>query len=50
MFLSEPRFEELVCVLETGSSDGAVGEQDIKLAGRLRRRGTAARARKTGDR
>ncbi len=49
-FLSEPRFETLVCVLETGSADGAVDAQDIKLAARLRRRGKAARAKSAGDR
>jgi deoxyribonuclease IV len=50
VFLSEPRFEQLVCVLETGSADGAVTAEDIELAARLRKRGKATRARTTGDR
>jgi deoxyribonuclease-4 len=45
-FLSEPRFEELPCVLETGSHDGAIEADDVELARRLRKRGRAARARK----
>lgn len=43
MFLSEPRFEELPCVWETGSEKGSVTAADIELARRLRRRGTADR-------
>jgi deoxyribonuclease IV len=44
-FLSEPRFEALPCVLETGREGGGVGTEDVAEAGRLRRRGKAARAR-----
>jgi deoxyribonuclease IV len=45
-FLSEPRFDDLPCVLETGSHDGAIEADDVELARRLRKRGRAARARK----
>jgi deoxyribonuclease-4 len=45
VFLSEPRFDRLVCVLETGHDDGGVTAADIKLATALRRRGSAARRR-----
>ena len=38
-FLSEPRFEELPCVLELNGPE----KKDIRLARRLRREGTAAR-------
>lgn len=44
VFLSEPRFEELPCVLETGSSGGAVAAEDIELARALRARGQGLRA------
>ncbi len=44
-FLSEPRFDQLPCVLETGREKGGVGAEDIALARNLRRRGLAARAR-----
>jgi deoxyribonuclease-4 len=44
-FLSEPRFEELPCVLETGRDGGGAGAQDVADAFRLRKRGKAARAR-----
>jgi deoxyribonuclease-4 len=44
-FLSEPRFEDLPCVLETGTDGGAPSAQDVALATRLRKRGKAARAR-----
>lgn len=43
VFLSEPRFDALVCVLETGSEDGAVSASDLTLARTLRERGAAAR-------
>lgn len=42
-FLSEPRFDELVCVLETGHDDGAPAAQDVSLAMTLRERGLRAR-------
>jgi deoxyribonuclease-4 len=45
VFLSEPRFQDLPCVLETGREDGAVGAEDVTLAGKLRRRGMASRSR-----
>ena len=42
-FLSEPRFEQLPCVLETGSDDGSVSAADIVLARTLRERGVRDR-------
>ena len=44
-FLSEPRFEQLPCVLETGSDGGGPGADDVAMAFKLRKRGMAARAR-----
>jgi deoxyribonuclease IV len=44
-FLSEPRFERLPCVLETGRDKGAVTAEDVALAFKLRKRGKAARTR-----
>jgi deoxyribonuclease-4 len=44
-FLSEPRFEELPCVLETGRDGGSVAAEDVALAFELRKRGKAARTR-----
>ncbi|MGO9903026.1 MAG: deoxyribonuclease IV [Solirubrobacteraceae bacterium] len=44
VFLSEPRFETLPCVLETGHADGKVQASDITLALALRRQGLTARA------
>jgi deoxyribonuclease-4 len=41
-FLSEPRFERLPCVLETGV-EGAPGPEDIALAFKLRERGLRER-------
>ncbi len=41
-FLSEPRFEGLPCVLETGSN-GAIEKGDVTAARRLRTRGLKAR-------
>jgi deoxyribonuclease-4 len=43
VFLSDPRFEEMPVVLETGHDDGRVTAGDIILAGELRRRGLSAR-------
>jgi deoxyribonuclease-4 len=43
VFLSEPRFEQLPCVMETGSDKGNVLAEDIKLAKKLRRRGQSSR-------
>jgi len=45
VFLSEPRFEELPCVLETGTEDGGVGVDDVTRAFKYRRNGKAARSR-----
>lgn len=45
VFLSEPRFQDLPVVLETGTDDGAVAAADIKLARKLRKRGQRARER-----
>ncbi len=45
VFLSEPRFEELPTLIETGGTDGAPGLADVELARRLRKRGLAARKR-----
>lgn len=44
VFLSEPRFERLACVLETGE-DGAPSAEDVAKAFKLRTRGKANRAR-----
>jgi deoxyribonuclease IV len=44
-FLSEPRFEELPCMLETGREKGAVASEDVAAAFALRRRGLASRKR-----
>jgi deoxyribonuclease-4 len=45
VFLSEPRFECLPCVLETGKDGGAPSAEDIALALKLRKRGKANRSR-----
>ncbi len=45
VFLSEPRFEKLPCVLETGRDGGAPAAEDVALAKKLRTRGKSARAR-----
>jgi deoxyribonuclease-4 len=45
VFLSEPRFETLPCVLETGRDRGAPAAEDVALAKKLRTRGKSARAR-----
>jgi deoxyribonuclease-4 len=44
-FLSEPRFEGLPCVLETGRDNGSVTPEDIASARKLRKRGLATRKR-----
>jgi deoxyribonuclease-4 len=44
VFLSEPRFERLPCVLETGP-EGAPSAEDVALAFKLRKRGLSARKR-----
>lgn len=43
VFLSEPRFQDLPVVLETGTADGAVSAADIALAHELRERGRELR-------
>jgi deoxyribonuclease-4 len=44
-FLSEPRFERLPCVLETGRDGGAPAAEDVAKAFKLRTRGKATRSR-----
>ncbi len=46
VFVSEPRFERLPCVLETGREGGAPAAEDVAKARRLYARGKAARARR----
>ena len=48
--LSEPRFERLPCVLETGRDGGAPAAEDVALAKKLRKRGLATRKRASGAR
>ncbi len=43
VFLSDPRFNELPTLIETGAGDGAPGKADVRLAKKLRERGIAAR-------
>jgi deoxyribonuclease IV len=45
-FLSEPRFEKLPCVLETGKDGGAPSAEDVALAFKLRKRGKDSRTRR----
>ena len=45
VFLSEPKFERLPCLLETGKDGGAPSAEDVALAFKLRKRGKANRAR-----
>jgi deoxyribonuclease IV len=45
LFLSEPQFEDLPCVLETGPDGGGATAADVALAFKLRKRGKASRAR-----
>jgi deoxyribonuclease IV len=42
-FLSEPRFDQLPSVIETGRDDGAVAAEDVSDAFKLRRRGQGTR-------
>lgn len=44
-FITEPRFDRLPCVLETGLDAGAPSARDVALAFELRDRGRAERAR-----
>jgi deoxyribonuclease IV len=43
VFLSEPRFQDLAVVMETGSADGGVAPEDITLVRKLREKGQTAR-------
>jgi deoxyribonuclease IV len=45
-FLSEPRFERLPALIETGGTDGAPERRDVETARRLRKRGLGARRRR----
>jgi deoxyribonuclease IV len=45
VFVSEPRFDRLPCVLETGRDGNPPGAEDVALAFKLRKRGKASRAR-----
>jgi deoxyribonuclease-4 len=47
-FLSEPRFERLPCVLETGRDGAAPSAEDAQLAKKLRRQGVVTRKRAAG--
>jgi deoxyribonuclease-4 len=44
-FLSEPRFERLPCMLETGRDKGSVTPEDVATAFALRKRGLRSRKR-----
>jgi deoxyribonuclease IV len=46
VFLSEPRFDRLPTLIETGGTDGAPMRADVELARKLRKRGLAARKRR----
>jgi hypothetical protein len=46
VFLSEPRFEGLPCLLETGRDNGGAAAEDVAFAFKLRKRGIAARKRR----
>jgi deoxyribonuclease-4 len=46
VFLSEPKFDRLPCVLETGKDGGAPSADDVALALKLRKRGRANRGRR----
>ena len=45
VFISEPRFERLPCVLETGRDGGAPAAEDVAKAKELRSRGKRSRSR-----
>jgi deoxyribonuclease-4 len=45
VFISEPRFDQLPGVLETGRDHGSPAAEDVALAKKLRSRGRSARAR-----
>lgn len=48
-FLSEPRFEQLPCVMETGRDGDPPSREDVQLAKKLRRQGVATRKRARGN-
>jgi deoxyribonuclease-4 len=50
IFVSEPRFERLPCVLETGKDGGAPSAEDVALAFKLYARGKTNRARSSNRR
>jgi deoxyribonuclease IV len=50
VFLSEPRFDKLPCVLETGSDGGSPSAEDVEHAFTLRKRGSASRKRGSASR
>jgi hypothetical protein len=45
VFISEPRFDKLPGVLETGRDHGSPAAEDVALAKKLRSRGRSARSR-----
>jgi len=45
VFISEPRFDKLPGVLETGRDHGSPAAEDVALAKKLRARGKSTRAR-----
>jgi deoxyribonuclease-4 len=49
-FLSEPRFESLPCVLETGRDGGGAAPEDVALAYDLRKRALGKRKRRAARR
>lgn len=48
-FLSEPRFQNLPCVLETGRDGGGASAEDVAMARRLYKRGIASRKRSSAS-
>jgi deoxyribonuclease IV len=50
IFVSDPKFDRLPCVLETGRNKGAPSAEDVALAFKLRKRGKANRARASNRR
>jgi deoxyribonuclease-4 len=49
-FVSDPRFDQLPCVVETGRDGGAPAAEDVAAAFRLRKRGKDARSRAKSSR
>jgi deoxyribonuclease-4 len=48
-FLSEPRFQKLPCLLETGRAGGAPSAEDVATARKLYKRGMASRKRRSAS-